>query len=918
MVKRKGFVLLPVVVGLTLIAAIAYYLTREGAMNVDINSSEIKIADARNIAEAGFRYKQQQLESLGCTGYSTAFETVNIDINHSFSVKAGATGGTNLEISSDGIIGDTKVNVSNPNTAIYSDFSQLATFTKGNGLEDTFIDSQATIPNTGATTLKLFGGTGLPAKRPLLYFDISTIPQGSTVITAKLTMTVPTAPLIPATVGVYKLTSKWDSMTATWALTDGKFWANGAFSPADYVAPATPSSNLYISTTGQQNFDVKGLVSEWVNNPSTNHGLVLAPTTNTADIAFASNETTTSTPPSLEVTYKAPRKHILLKGNTGQDSYIAVQDTGGTGGASRNVAQNNFGDDPELVLDNGGKVAHPLIKFDLSSIPAGAKLNYANLILTVSTMPGEACIKTTGIVPYGTAYTSVHKMLQDWKEGTGKSLALTNNGVSWEMADKSSTANWAFAPNLPVTSTDPNNPFYCSNDSNVNTAGNTQGGNYDVTYDTKYLQYDTTFNPIDFYKDPTNPKIAVKDKITWNITNIMSEWLALTETVSTSNKDKKANFGLMVRADSALKQSKFYSFNNSDPQLHPRIELGYYMPCNALKPVAIDTYFTPVSIFKNQTSKLSIKLTNPNNTLMTITSGKNVLPPNLNFVLAGSITTTTPANCAGGTVSINTITVNSAQIAGGGSCIIDVNVNSSTPANYTNVILPNDFVTTLADAPTNPFISKGTLAVLAQNQVTLPSIADTAIWKSATLATSNCGVCVDLAVSTPNTNQVNSLFKFDLTSIPAASTITNAKLRLYVSQIVNRTAGQVLTLQASPLTASWLEGTDNVVTSTGGATWRRRSTALGNWGNQGGDFSTVNIATATIPATFAGTLGLGMWIEFDVTLAARAMLTSPAINFGFHVKETTVTTLSNEVRLAARENTSASGGWVPQLVISYQ
>jgi hypothetical protein len=266
----------------------------------------------------------------------------------------------------------------------------------------------------------------------------------------------------------------------------------------------------------------------------------------------------------------------------------------------------------------------------------------------------------------------------------------------------------------------------------------------------------------------------------------------------------------------------------------------------------------------------------------------------------------------GGSIAANNGTID-------GVCTLTATVTSSVADTYINKALPNSVLTTSTAAPSNAdFSNDAQLIVKNDNLATLLSVTDTAIWKSASLATSNCGVCADLAVSTPNANQVNSLYKFDLTSIPAASTITNAKLRLYVTEIVSRTAGLALTLQASPITASWLEGADNVVTSTGGATWKRRSTALGNWTNQGGDFSAVNIATATIPATFAGTLGSGMWIEFDVTAAAQAIVTSPATNFGFHVQETTVATLSNEVRLAARENTSASGGWVPQLVITYQ
>jgi hypothetical protein len=934
MLKRKGFILLPVVIGLSLIAAIAYFMTRESAMNVDINSSEMKIADAKSVAEAGFRYKKQLLDSAGCTGYSTTADTVNLDASRSFTVIAGSISGTNISISSDGTVGDTKVNVTNPLTPIYGEPIQSITLDSTTGIDDTYLDGKpccTTTPNFAYPGMLL--SVTSAQTRPLMRFDLSKIPQGSTILTAslKLTATTVTGILPPYTVRLHRMTTNWDPLVATWNIpAAGASWTTLG---GDYDA-STPEASSDISKTGLQTFDIKSLVSKWVNKIHPNYGLILMPPTLNPGITYSSSQTPASQP-QLLVTFTGPRKHTLLRGNSGQDTYISGETPANNPIITKDLTPLNFGKDPELVLDNGVKVAFPLIKFDLSAIPPGAKLAYANLVLTISTPPTAAFgnSSSNGTIPKGTAQTSIHKMLQDWKEGTGTAAALTNDGASWDMADKSSNRIWGNPPGFNNTVPTPMLPAYPTppvpvygniglsplfinsklqpgwNKSTF--AGNwkdgTQGGYYDVTYDAQYPNY-APYQLVKFFDvDNITKKINSGDNISWDITPIMSDWLA----------SPTENNGLLIRADSELGQAKFHSFEQASPFLRPTIEMGYYMPCSSPKPVGVSNAFSPATIYKSQNSTLTITLANSNPTAMTITSVKDVLPANLSAILP--VTT----SCSGTSVGASTtkqITASGGQIPANGSCTITATVKPNLSAitvatALTNTILPNDVVTTEPAAPTNPFFSSADLTVLPA--VLLNPTADTAIWKTATLATSNCGVCAELATSTPNANQVNSLFKFDLSGIPATSTVTNAKLRLYVTQIVNRTAGQVLTQQASPVTASWLEGTDNVATSTGGATWKRRSTALGNWATQGGDFSAVNAATTTIPSSFAGTLGSGMWIEFDVTAAAQAMVTSPTTNFGFHVQEATVLTLSNEVRLASRENTTPAGT-APQLVITYQ
>jgi hypothetical protein len=101
---QHGFLLLPVVLALTLTAAIAYMLNREGGMSVRSASSQIQIDSARYYAEAGMNHARWRMENVsGCTSYtdlpSTAFET------GSYSATINPKQGSPVTISATGIHG---------------------------------------------------------------------------------------------------------------------------------------------------------------------------------------------------------------------------------------------------------------------------------------------------------------------------------------------------------------------------------------------------------------------------------------------------------------------------------------------------------------------------------------------------------------------------------------------------------------------------------------------------------------------------------------------------------------------------------------------------------------------------------------------------------------------------------------------
>ncbi|HEX2836698.1 MAG TPA: DNRLRE domain-containing protein [Phycisphaerales bacterium] len=148
-------------------------------------------------------------------------------------------------------------------------------------------------------------------------------------------------------------------------------------------------------------------------------------------------------------------------------------------------------------------------------------------------------------------------------------------------------------------------------------------------------------------------------------------------------------------------------------------------------------------------------------------------------------------------------------------------------------------------------------------------------------------------------NRRRALIAFDLTSIPAGSTITSVTLTLTCT----RSASLAEPVSLRPSLASWGEG-PSIALGEGGmgtaalpgdATWRYRFYPDVLWGTEGGD---LGPASATTPVA-----GEGAYTWSSPTMAAdvQAWLANPAVNFGWAI-------VGNEdlpqtaKRFASREN----------------
>jgi acid phosphatase type 7 len=160
---------------------------------------------------------------------------------------------------------------------------------------DTKIGENAPTKNYGnATTLSVNGNVGKGKdESALLKWDTSGIAPGTKVNSASITLTVSNSST--ETYQAYKLKRPWVESKATWANYDtSKPWqvagANGALD-----RDATVVGTIKPTATGKQTFTITPYVVQgWVDDPSSNQGIILANTTNTDGFDFYSRESTTS------------------------------------------------------------------------------------------------------------------------------------------------------------------------------------------------------------------------------------------------------------------------------------------------------------------------------------------------------------------------------------------------------------------------------------------------------------------------------------------------------------------------------------------------------------------------------------------------------------------------------------------------
>ncbi|MDO8208474.1 MAG: DNRLRE domain-containing protein [Gallionella sp.] len=413
--SMAGFTLLPVMLTMTLIAAIAFLLNRDNGMNAGMVAGQSDAERARYTAEAGLQMVNALSQAKNCAGYTdlgaTTFDagsvTSTINPKNGTPVTLTATATT-----TEGALAQlTRANVIMHQTTPYTIKLQPGT----NG-SDTSIGLASPNVNHGADPNM---SINIGQYVSLVQFDLSTIPAGSVVQSAQFSLYHASGGT--DTAGVFTVTRPWSEGTgvagtgATWNSYDGvNAWtaAGGDYDPTSGINITLPVNNAWAS------WDLTAQTAAWKSGSVPNYGVAVTLITGGTNTFASSDNGTDASRPKLVVTFLPPCGWVP---NAGGVTLPAIKDTwiNETNGKTNT----NYGGSISFTVTTN-KIGSGLVQFDLSTIPAGKLLKSAKLRLFAGGF-GATTPPTSSIL---TVYPVTN--YKPW----------TELGVTWKTADGSSNS----------------------------------------------------------------------------------------------------------------------------------------------------------------------------------------------------------------------------------------------------------------------------------------------------------------------------------------------------------------------------------------------------------------------------------------------------------------------------------------------
>jgi hypothetical protein len=395
----QGFVLLPVVLLLSLVAAVAYLGHRETALASATADGSRDMDKARYAAEAGLQRVTLKMHEKGCSGSYPIFLLSALQDNSFDGAKyyayAGTFSGSPVTVYSTGTYGDAQVTLTRSSVPMHQSSAVSMTMQPGADGIDTFVESGNASSNANQTSLVAQPGSSLP----LLRFDLSAIPAGSHVTSATLSAYAEGGSGSGA-VALHRVLRDWTE-AATWSSGDG----SSAWSTAGGdVSSSAVSSAGFTAAGSWMSWDVTGLADGWVKGSLSNQGVQVRPQAGLSSLTLTSSDSgNASQRPKLAVTFMPPC------GWTPPSVTVTLNPTADTDiDADLPLQLINFGSQPDIYLSKSHE-ARPLFQFDVSGIASDNKVESATLRLYFASLySGSKLSKNLSV--------STYAISSPWKE----------------------------------------------------------------------------------------------------------------------------------------------------------------------------------------------------------------------------------------------------------------------------------------------------------------------------------------------------------------------------------------------------------------------------------------------------------------------------------------------------------------------
>lgn len=424
----KGFTLLPVMLAMSLIAAVAFLLNRDNGMNVSMVARQMDTDRARYAAEAGLQAVNANVQSLNCSGYpiSTSPITNSNFGGASYSAYATSASGNTTGLVSVGTYNGSSVTLTRNNVFVYQTTANTYTLQPdGTSGIDTYIDSANSTKNFGASnTLSVKKNQ----QNMLLKFDLSAFPAGSRPLSA--TLDIQGSGIWLAGFDIYRMTKDWVEGTGASSPVDGATWntSNGstAWSAGGEYSVKLNANSMIGTGGGGISQDITDLTAAWLSGQYPNYGVSINSNGEVGTVKFvSSDDSTASNRPKITFNYLVPCEAT------------GPQDPPPMTTVTLNAIADSFNDSGAASANHGAattiKVYYTptrenriLMQFDTSSIPAGVSILSANLKTYVSAV-ASATASTKPIW--------ANAVNEAWNEGAGnntnKNCPTVTTGTSW-------------------------------------------------------------------------------------------------------------------------------------------------------------------------------------------------------------------------------------------------------------------------------------------------------------------------------------------------------------------------------------------------------------------------------------------------------------------------------------------------------
>lgn len=356
--SRGGYVLVPVVLGLSLIALVALLLSGGTATNSSETGRRVEAARARTLAESGLEHAVWRASHGACSGDFSLASTGFEGGSYTASASGGASS-TSYVLSAD---------------------------------RDAWIRSDDVTRNNGTTAtnhIRLETGN---SEQILVRFDLSSVPANARVQTAIAWLHLKALKTHPeGAISVHPIEADWGETTVTWESFGGRYGASVLG-----TIPAQDTGDVWVAV------NLTAQVQAWVNGQP-NYGILLETQTDGIHAEYTAREDSTN----------PPRLGVIA--GTGDASPLDLVSTGTlASGLSRSVARDatpamqpaqsvtlrpgpdegedayvwakfkttNYETDDETWVATGfTNAANALFEFDVTAIPRNARILDASLSL---------------------------------------------------------------------------------------------------------------------------------------------------------------------------------------------------------------------------------------------------------------------------------------------------------------------------------------------------------------------------------------------------------------------------------------------------------------------------------------------------------------------------------------------------------